>query len=359
MSAAEKQVIFGILVVITAAGTFIGALVAAWRARAELGWTKIPAKMVYSTLGVPRVTGADVLYEYVHDGRRFHGKAVRSHEVGWAASTRARRDVRKYPAGSRIEIYVNPKDPAQAVIEPGGDKWFFALACTFSAGLAFAGVLFFEPRIMSTAVATDATQLELVSPVASNPVHATETATPRAKRNDGRSGEKMGDGSVSDATRSFPPAIQGSFASAAPLHEHSSIGGEDTVRIGIPFDTSESILRTCGDYSDGGDASCGRHFSTLARLKDETRDPSWASAMEKSIASIVHAQPGYRIRALECRSTACAVEIESAEYFDPYKFQVLSDRLSEVDSIRGYETSVATGVIKLRSVTFERRYFAK
>lgn len=162
------------------------------------------------------------------------------------------------------------------------------------------------------------------------------------------------DGMATGRNESLQQAIENPSSSPLSTNEQSLGGTEDADRARIPFRVSDSIVRACDEYQ-GEQISCDRHFAVLARLKDEKRDSAWASSMEKSITSIVAAESGFFIRALECRASVCAMEIESTEYFDTNKFEILSNRLVEVDSIRGYEVNEKNEKIRVRSLTFERR----
>jgi hypothetical protein len=88
--------------------------------------------------------------------------------------------------------------------------------------------------------------------------------------------------------------------------------------IGRPFPVSTSVEAACQRISREGHDACDRTHEALQRLAREPRDPAWAAEMEASLQEYVaKTEPGkYSIRALECRSSVCAIEVESI--FGPY-----------------------------------------
>ncbi len=121
-----------------------------------------------------------------------------------------------------------------------------------------------------------------------------------------------------------------------------------------PFSVSASVLRYCERISQLGTANCARHLEIVAQLERESRNPTWASATEEAIASIVDAEPGFRIRALKCAATVCAVEIEGGDMFSRLRFDKIEDRLWLEDLLLGYERNDKSEVLKVTSITFTR-----
>lgn len=78
--------------------------------------------------------------------------------------------------------------------------------------------------------------------------------------------------------------------------------------IGKPFRVSDSVSRYC----EAGPkiAMCAQAMPLLASMRTEPRDPQWAAPMEALIAKSmrVGGKDWVQIRALECRSTRCALE---------------------------------------------------
>jgi hypothetical protein len=57
---------------------------------------------------------------------------------------------------------------------------------------------------------------------------------------------------------------------------------------------------------------CGELLQKLDEFAGEERDPDWATVTERSIVRHVHeALPDSRIRAVECRTSLCVVEVAS------------------------------------------------
>jgi hypothetical protein len=112
------------------------------KARASLDWPAAPAEIVSaeietsahhtkngsSTSYAPRIT-----YRYTVDGRTYDGsRAAFAYEASQAAAAEF---VRRFPPGSHVDAYYDPRDPSEAVLVRGGQGiiWGF-----IGAGLAFA-----------------------------------------------------------------------------------------------------------------------------------------------------------------------------------------------------------------------------
>jgi hypothetical protein len=93
------------------------------------------------------------------------------------------------------------------------------------------------------------------------------------------------------------PAVQ----SVAPVYERPL----------SRFRLSNSVMDACGLHELWND--CSKLNGFLERMRAELRDVEWARAAEARIARAV--QEGergqYRIRALQCHSTRCVLEVES------------------------------------------------
>jgi hypothetical protein len=78
--------------------------------------------------------------------------------------------------------------------------------------------------------------------------------------------------------------------------------------IGKPFRISDSVKKYC--EAGPNILMCEQTMPLLAALKAEPRDPKWAVPMEALIEKSmrVGGKEWARIRALECRSTRCALE---------------------------------------------------
>lgn len=126
--------------------------------------------------------------------------------------------------------------------------------------------------------------------------------------------------------------------------------------LGIPFPTSDSVNRACEEMEHLGSANCQDHYSALAKLASEPRDEEWAASIAKSILSVVASQPEFFIRSLDCRTTLCAVEIESTiGAFDRHEARKLDKYLVRVDRVYGYERNNSNQRVTVTSMTFRRR----
>jgi hypothetical protein len=78
-----------------------------------------------------------------------------------------------------------------------------------------------------------------------------------------------------------------------------------------PFRASDSIMKKCNP-DPNSPWTCARLNELLPRLAKEPRDDAWATMMERKLRDRVQADGReFEIRALECRSTVCAVECAS------------------------------------------------
>ena len=131
------------VVAISIAFLLIGiSLLAKKRAKAQFAWIQLPATVLSATVGMGRVFIPSVEYEYMHEGRRFRGVQLRTLMVGWGWSGPARRTVEKYKVGAAINVFVDPRDPANAVIEPGGDRNFLPFCFSMAVLALYVGVRF-------------------------------------------------------------------------------------------------------------------------------------------------------------------------------------------------------------------------
>jgi hypothetical protein len=103
------------------------------------------------------------------------------------------------------------------------------------------------------------------------------------------------------AVTSNPPATSAQSISQGPVERW---------RIGFPFHLSPSVVEDCR-HSPG--FTCRGLEQFLDEMTYEWRDATWAAEMETRLEQWVTRgqRDRYRIRALECRSTRCAVEVAS------------------------------------------------
>jgi hypothetical protein len=123
---------------------------------------------------------------------------------------------------------------------------------------------------------------------------------------------------------------------------------------GTPFPLSPSVSHTCSQMAHLGKASCADIYGLLDQMQNEPRDKEWAESMEQIIQHLVTNHPGYSVRALACRTTVCALEVESTlGVFRPDK-RALSGKLSWIDQSYGYEVNNNTEKVKVTLVVFHR-----
>jgi hypothetical protein len=122
---------------------------------------------------------------------------------------------------------------------------------------------------------------------------------------------------------------------------------------GDSFPVSASVRKTCDEISHLGPASCAETDAELLRLQNEPLDPSWSSAMESLLSKLVAEDPGSQIRRIDCRTTVCALEVESARVFR-VDDRLLEGKLTWVDQHYGYEKTDSGDMMKVALVLFRR-----
>jgi hypothetical protein len=137
--------------------------------------------------------------------------------------------------------------------------------------------------------------------------------------------------------------------------EIESSGPAGTAVIGRPFPMSTSVETACRRLA----GTCDEGLQLLSKMVQEPRDAEWAKEMEFKLRDhLLTAQPGkYSIRAIECRSTLCAAEVESpyGPYLGgPYSF-VAANNLYNGPSFLGYETGELGTKVTVTLQMFERR----
>ncbi|MCI5141791.1 MAG: DUF3592 domain-containing protein [Candidatus Electrothrix sp. ATG1] len=130
-----KKVIAIILVSGTLTGIGLGALVIGVKdivnANSSKGWPTVSGTVIRSKVLVSEQTTSrsnqtsqtddyfspDVAYSYVVDGNTLKNDNIR---YGLATNkSAAEKIVQQYPKGGEVEIYYNPSDPVESVLQPG------------------------------------------------------------------------------------------------------------------------------------------------------------------------------------------------------------------------------------------------
>lgn len=143
-ASAPIGLLFGLI--FTVAGYFVTFYVGAPildNAKASESWPKVTGTITKSRVATSRHDGktmhkAEVTYRYQFEDQDYTGDVV-WFGGGYSSSSRsgAAETVRNYPVGEKVDVYVDPADPGNAVLEPGA---FFSSYALFAGGLLFLAV---------------------------------------------------------------------------------------------------------------------------------------------------------------------------------------------------------------------------
>ncbi len=108
------------------------------RAKETRDWPGHPAVVVVSEVGDRKIGKAkeychELVYEYQVEGKFYRGERLKRRENPYLKKeSKILPSVERFPVGSKVEAYVNPKDPSEALLEhetkaPGYSIWFPAL----------------------------------------------------------------------------------------------------------------------------------------------------------------------------------------------------------------------------------------
>lgn len=108
------------------------------RAKETREWPGYPAVVVVSEVGDRQIGKAkeychNLVYEYRVDGEFYRGNRLKRRENPYLKKeSKILPTVERFPVGSKVEAYVNPDDPNEALLEhetkaPGYSIWFPAL----------------------------------------------------------------------------------------------------------------------------------------------------------------------------------------------------------------------------------------
>jgi hypothetical protein len=127
---------------------------------------------------------------------------------------------------------------------------------------------------------------------------------------------------------------------------------DPTSVIGRPFPVSASVAAGCKVYT------CPETDEALARFAREPQDPAWSAQMEAKLQNYVESQPGqYKIRAIECRTTLCFIEVASPYGtipIPPYNYPLEEWLFPGVPEV-GFEHNVSLGKITVSLMPFVRQ----
>ena len=128
-------------------------VVSALRLKLSSGWPHVEGRVVRSEKRVEhtdagRLENADIAYEYAFGGKRYTSRVVKiGGDLLTSPSKRSPSEadllLAKYPAGTVVRVYVNPKHPKVACLErSGGETVFISLLSGVAAVVA--GIYFAE-----------------------------------------------------------------------------------------------------------------------------------------------------------------------------------------------------------------------
>ncbi len=167
----------------------------------------------------------------------------------------------------------------------------------------------------------------------------------------------------SNGMQRSPRASQAAAESTTPrpqANEHKRAVSDDAPVIGPPFPVSPSVEASCKRLSTPASDFCEGAHRLLDKMSRERRDPAWASEMEQKLRDhIATSEPGkFTIRALECRSSVCILEVESI--LGPYTggFRSGSPLYKQLDwdlPARGYETNVDSARVTVTLMPYTRQ----
>jgi hypothetical protein len=133
------------------------------------------------------------------------------------------------------------------------------------------------------------------------------------------------------ASRSVPSSNSGT------KNREPAIDTLKSLRVGSsPFVLPDSILATCRDPGIEAGHICERFNAALRAFTEEVRDPVWASETEEKLQAYVEKGfPDATILNIECRTTLCGIEVETANggiadaTFRPYPQPLSSELIRE------------------------------
>jgi hypothetical protein len=103
------------------------------RAASQTAWLKAPGSVIGAeVLYDGEMYYPSITYEYTHSGAKFTGTKFKSALLQYNWRGPSERVVQRFPKGAPIEVYVNPDDLSEAVLEPGGTSgysFFVVIAC--------------------------------------------------------------------------------------------------------------------------------------------------------------------------------------------------------------------------------------
>ncbi|SRR6266404_3925032 len=133
-----------------------------------------------------------------------------------------------------------------------------------------------------------------------------------------------------------------------------AVFGTDMSVIGTAFSVSASVTTTCKRDK----IMCPEVYKKLSQLVEEPRDNAWASQTEANIQGQIESLglDRYSIRNLECRTSVCAVEVEStaSQYLGIEFYYMVKYSLTQGLATTAFETDSSGARIYVTLMTFSR-----
>jgi len=104
-------------------------------------WSRVSGRVVRSKVEYRgEEFAADIVYSYQHNDVEYTGDTVSFPQIVYNWRGPAERICRRYPEGATINVYLNPQDPTQSVLEPpsGTGVVAFLIASAFFFVIAWA-----------------------------------------------------------------------------------------------------------------------------------------------------------------------------------------------------------------------------
>lgn len=147
-AARESTVFFFVLLAISLLSFWVGITRTVYGFQSR-DWPHVQGMILTSTVTrrPTGVTGADVYapvvtYTYEVSGRRFEGSKIAFY-IGGGGLRWANEISDRYPKGSTVKVFYDPRDPSRAVLQPGHETTAGTLI-PFAFSLGIAGFAFFK-----------------------------------------------------------------------------------------------------------------------------------------------------------------------------------------------------------------------
>ena len=211
----------------------------------------------------------------------------------------------------------------------------------------------------SSALAGEVTVQSPAAPPHEGPQARKAPIEPKDKDPGPNAGEDApSDGLANDGLNSQNRASNAQKKDASPPNNFELMDARTAVGRAFPVSQSVAVRRDC-QFEGRPLALCLGTWEFLGEFSKEPRNIPWARDKERRLEAAINAlgQDKYSIRAIECRSTRCAVEVSGYESYvgdldgDPD----LKEDLMASDSTWGYEKGPNGERIVVTVMTFERR----